>query len=138
MWSLIKPFLDPKTQGKVTILGSDYQQELLKFIDADQLPAEYGGSCKVLLFGLWCLSMSRRQGACAVNGTGAKAGVSIHKLAAEKSALLDNKRSPCLLEYDPEIVSESMKSYQRRGRGWFLDVSVGLQTTSSLVCRTHG
>jgi hypothetical protein len=46
LWAIAKPMLDPRTQEKVTILGTDYQKTLLELISADQLPAEYGGNCK--------------------------------------------------------------------------------------------
>ena len=46
LWKLIKAFLDPVVAAKVEVLGSNYRQELLERIDADQLPVEYGGTCK--------------------------------------------------------------------------------------------
>ncbi|KAJ3326015.1 cytosolic factor, phosphatidylinositol/phosphatidylcholine transfer protein [Boothiomyces sp. JEL0866] len=45
IWSIVKLMLDPRTISKVTILGSNYQDTLLKYIDHKQLPVEYGGEC---------------------------------------------------------------------------------------------
>ncbi|KAJ3261786.1 cytosolic factor, phosphatidylinositol/phosphatidylcholine transfer protein [Boothiomyces macroporosus] len=45
IWSIVKLMLDPRTISKVTILGSDYQKFLLKYIDPKHLPVEYGGEC---------------------------------------------------------------------------------------------
>ena len=45
VWAVIKPWLGERTQSKITLLGADYKEELLKHIDADKLPAEYGGTC---------------------------------------------------------------------------------------------
>jgi len=44
-FSMIKSFLDPITVEKIHVLGYDYQKELLKHIDAENLPAEVGGKC---------------------------------------------------------------------------------------------
>lgn len=44
-WSIVSAWIDPVTRAKFIILGSDYQEKLLELIDADQLPAEYGGTC---------------------------------------------------------------------------------------------
>ena len=44
MWSVIKGWIDPKTASKFVVLGSDYRETLLKYIDEDQLPVEYGGT----------------------------------------------------------------------------------------------
>jgi hypothetical protein len=32
--------------AKIQILGSSYQERLLEFIDAENLPVEFGGKCK--------------------------------------------------------------------------------------------
>jgi len=45
-WKAIKPWVDPSTRQKITILRGDYQKVLLEHIDADQLPAYLGGSCQ--------------------------------------------------------------------------------------------
>jgi len=44
-WGMIKPLLDPVTISKIKIIGSGYQKELLSFVDAENLPAEFGGTC---------------------------------------------------------------------------------------------
>ena len=46
LWKVIRAFLDPVVAAKVEVLGSNYRQQLLERIDADQLPVEYGGTCK--------------------------------------------------------------------------------------------
>ncbi|CAO3576437.1 unnamed protein product [Absidia cylindrospora] len=45
MWKIVRPWLDPKTLDKVQILGKDYKDVLLKYIDSESLPAFLGGSC---------------------------------------------------------------------------------------------
>ena len=45
IWSMVKGFIDPKTQGKISLLKSDYKNELLKLVDADKLPSFFGGTC---------------------------------------------------------------------------------------------
>ena len=46
VWYLLTPLMDEVTYKKITILGSDYQKELSKVIDAQNLPEMYGGTCK--------------------------------------------------------------------------------------------
>ena len=45
IWTGIKLFLQPVTTSKVIVCSSDYQETLLKYIDAPELPLEYGGTC---------------------------------------------------------------------------------------------
>lgn len=45
LFAIVKPWLDPATKAKIHVLGSDFKAKLLQHIDAEQLPAEYGGSC---------------------------------------------------------------------------------------------
>lgn len=47
LFAMIKPLLSPITLEKIRIFGSDkneWQNSLLAEIDADQLPAHYGGT----------------------------------------------------------------------------------------------
>ncbi|CAL1534398.1 unnamed protein product [Lymnaea stagnalis] len=44
-YNLLRPFLSEETHRKVTVCGSNYKETLLQFIDADQLPAHWGGTC---------------------------------------------------------------------------------------------
>jgi len=44
IWGIVKSWLDPFTASKVQVY-SDCPAEILKYIDADQLPVEYGGTC---------------------------------------------------------------------------------------------
>ncbi len=46
VWKLVSTWLDPVTKTKFHILGSNYQDTLLKHIDKSQLPIEYGGTNK--------------------------------------------------------------------------------------------
>ena len=46
MWSVIKRWLDPVTQEKISILGGSYQAALLQQIPAENLPSRFGGSCQ--------------------------------------------------------------------------------------------
>ncbi|KAJ5888136.1 cytosolic factor phosphatidylinositol/phosphatidylcholine transfer protein [Penicillium taxi] len=45
-FSIIKSWLDPVTQEKIHVLGSDYAKTLLQQVPAENLPANLGGSCK--------------------------------------------------------------------------------------------
>lgn len=45
-WNVIKAWLDPVTREKIHILGSEYQQELVAQIPAENLPKRYGGTCE--------------------------------------------------------------------------------------------
>ena len=45
VWSIVKKWLDKRMLGKVHILGADYEQVLLKYIDAENLPSFLGGKC---------------------------------------------------------------------------------------------
>lgn len=44
---MFKPFLDPVTISKIFILGSNYQDDLLKQIPAENLPVKFGGKSEV-------------------------------------------------------------------------------------------
>lgn len=47
-WSFVKPMLDEKTVSKISIFGTDkeaYSAALLEIVDANQLPALFGGRC---------------------------------------------------------------------------------------------
>lgn len=46
VWSIIKRWLDPVTVSKIAILGSNYQESLLKQIPAENLPSQFGGKCR--------------------------------------------------------------------------------------------
>ncbi|KAJ6019154.1 hypothetical protein N7499_009688 [Penicillium canescens] len=46
VFSAVKGFLDPVTVSKIHVLGSGYQKELLEQVPAENLPVEFGGSCK--------------------------------------------------------------------------------------------
>jgi hypothetical protein len=45
-WSIIRPFLDERTQNKIEIFASEdgWKKRLREIIDVDKLPQEYGGS----------------------------------------------------------------------------------------------
>ena len=45
IWNVIKRWLSKETIEKVDILGSDYQEVLLRLVDADSLPRSLGGNC---------------------------------------------------------------------------------------------
>jgi CRAL/TRIO domain/CRAL/TRIO, N-terminal domain len=46
IWTVIKTMLDENTVAKISVLGSSYKKELLEVIDAENLPAMFGGSCQ--------------------------------------------------------------------------------------------
>ncbi|UJR19950.1 hypothetical protein I4U23_023082 [Adineta vaga] len=48
LWNLVKHFIDPVTKRKIMVLkkGNETTMTLLQHIDSDQLPCEYGGTCR--------------------------------------------------------------------------------------------
>lgn len=44
-WKVIKPWIDERTQKKITIEGSKFQKKLLELVDAQNLPDFLGGTC---------------------------------------------------------------------------------------------
>lgn len=46
MMKVGKIFMDKSIASRMVVLGSDYQKTLLEYIDAENLPEEYGGKCK--------------------------------------------------------------------------------------------
>lgn len=44
IWPLASAFMDPRTAAKVTILGKNYQKDVLLFISRENVPIDYGGS----------------------------------------------------------------------------------------------
>ena len=55
IWSMVKSFIDAKTQSKISLLKSNYKEELLKLIDEDKLPSFFGGKCTCENFVCGCL-----------------------------------------------------------------------------------
>jgi len=46
LWKIVRPMLDEFTSSKINIFGSsDFEQEILKVVDADNLEKKYGGKC---------------------------------------------------------------------------------------------
>ena len=46
VWAVIKGFLDEKTRAKIKILGTDYLDTVLEYVDIDNLPKFLGGNCE--------------------------------------------------------------------------------------------
>uniref|UniRef100_A0A8C1R5J0 SEC14-like lipid binding 7 n=1 Tax=Cyprinus carpio TaxID=7962 RepID=A0A8C1R5J0_CYPCA len=44
LYNLVKHFLREETRQKIAVLGSNWKEVLRNYVDADQLPAVYGGS----------------------------------------------------------------------------------------------
>ncbi|XP_033627184.1 SEC14-like protein 2 isoform X1 [Asterias rubens] len=45
-YSLVKPFLQENTRKKISVLGSNWKETLLKHIDANELPLHWGGEAR--------------------------------------------------------------------------------------------
>ena len=45
VWAMVKSFIDPKTQAKISLLKSIHTGELLELVDENNLPEEFGGKC---------------------------------------------------------------------------------------------
>jgi hypothetical protein len=45
-WAVIKRFLDPATNEKISILGRNYLPTLLALIPKENLPKRFGGECE--------------------------------------------------------------------------------------------
>lgn len=45
IWAVVKQFLDEVTVSKIKIMSTGHKEELLKQIDAENLPVEFGGLC---------------------------------------------------------------------------------------------
>ena len=43
MWKLVKPALDPRVREKISIVREDYEEEIQKFLERDQIPKFLGG-----------------------------------------------------------------------------------------------
>lgn len=46
VWSVVKRWLDEVTVAKIQIMSNGHKEVLLKQIDAENLPSEFGGNCK--------------------------------------------------------------------------------------------
>jgi hypothetical protein len=46
VWAAVRGWLDPVTVSKIHVLGSGFQKELLEQVPAENLPEEFGGTCK--------------------------------------------------------------------------------------------
>ena len=46
LWAIVKTFMDPKTAGKIHMLGGSYITELVKYIDEENIPECINGKCK--------------------------------------------------------------------------------------------
>ncbi|CAB3977346.1 SEC14 cytosolic factor-like [Paramuricea clavata] len=46
LWRVAKSFLDPKTRDKCVVLNSLEMGKLLDYFEAEDLPVEYGGTCR--------------------------------------------------------------------------------------------
>lgn len=44
---MVKNFFDPRTQKKIFILGSNYYEELVKFIPEENIPGYLGGKSEI-------------------------------------------------------------------------------------------
>lgn len=44
LWKLAQPILSEESKKKIKVLGKNYKEELLRYIDEEQLPAYLGGT----------------------------------------------------------------------------------------------
>ena len=53
VWSLVKGFIDPKTQSKINLVKAPCKEALLELVDEDKLPSFFGGkyTCSGFLYG---------------------------------------------------------------------------------------
>lgn len=45
VWNIVKYWIDKKTRSKIEIHWGNPKEALLKYIDEDKIPIEYGGTC---------------------------------------------------------------------------------------------
>jgi CRAL/TRIO domain len=45
VWSILKPFIDPVSRKKITVLGKNFQEKLKEVVNLDFLPGFLGGNC---------------------------------------------------------------------------------------------
>jgi len=38
VWKIVKLWIEEKTKNKISIIGKDFEKELLKYVDKDKLP----------------------------------------------------------------------------------------------------
>lgn len=58
IWNLCKSFVDPVTAAKVFVLRKNEEaRTLLQYIDSDQLPREYQGTCQTCPTASDCVSV---------------------------------------------------------------------------------
>ena len=55
VWTMVKGFIDPKTQAKIGLFGSNFKNELLQLVDEDKLPEFFQGKCTCSDFMFGCL-----------------------------------------------------------------------------------
>ena len=55
VWTMVKGFIDPKTQAKIGLFGSNFKNELLQLVDEDKLPEFFHGKCTCSDFTFGCL-----------------------------------------------------------------------------------
>ena len=44
LWKLAQPIISEESKKKIKVLGKNYKEELLKFVDEEQLPEYLGGT----------------------------------------------------------------------------------------------
>ena len=50
IFNMIKPMLSPRTQSKITVLGTRYMDQLLEYVDLSCIPENIGGTSKYTIF----------------------------------------------------------------------------------------
>ena len=46
LWNIVKGFIDEKTRKKILVEGKNYSKKLLEFVEPQNLPDFFGGTCK--------------------------------------------------------------------------------------------
>ncbi|KAI4262198.1 MAG: hypothetical protein L6R42_002615 [Xanthoria sp. 1 TBL-2021] len=110
VFSIIKGFLDPVTVGKIHVLGTGYQSELLAQVPKENLPKLFGGTCNC-------------EGGCALSDAGPWQDPQWSKppkwadSKASASMTIDNEPSSTISTHEPQRVPQPSSEPHNAGIG---------------------